>query len=315
MLVGLLHIGQRQKSAQFITQQLQDLGYKSKDIDWLDFIHNSDVLKPLDYVIINLGSEDADIDAALDYLSEHEIPMVFNDAYLTNSLKTDEQQRWLRHLLNKISDVNDLLPEAPKVVQLDDGPIRLKDFDIEAVWIVSAGLGGPQAIPSLLEAIGKKAAVCCIIAQEVEAEFVLMLEKQLNRQTAIQAITVANGVSLKQGQALIMPPASGFTLNSDGSVTTTELRYEGHRTFGRDLATLCEQLQTMFGMVHLAILTGMHQASKAAVEVINKHNGQVLVQSPDSCIVEPKATEVQHLKNFEFLNLSEIGQRIQATGA
>ena len=315
MLVGLLHIGQRQKSAQLITQQLQDSGYQSRDIDWVDFMHDAHVLKPLDYVVINLGSGDADIDAALDYLSEHEIPMVFNDAYLTNELKVDEQQRWLRHLLNKISDVNDLLPVAPVTAQSQDEAGKPADFGIHAVWIVTAGLGGPQTIPTLLEQIGADAAVCCIIAQEVEAEFVLMLEKQLNVQKAMQAITVENGIGLKQGQALIVPPASGFQLDGNGVLELTELHYEGHRTFGQDLAALCEQLHEKFGTVHLAVLTGMHQASEPAVEVINKYKGQVLVQSPESCVIKPNEANMQHLKGFEFLDLPEMGQRIQATGA
>jgi len=190
VLVGLLHIGQRQKSAQLIAQQLKDSGYASRDIDWVDFIHDRSILKTLDYVVINLASADAEIDEALDYLNDHEIPMVFNDAYLTNGLKTGEQQRWLRHLLNKISDVNDLLPEAPEPLETGNGPAALVDYGIEALWIICAGLGGPQAIQPLLKTIGTKAAVCCIIMQEVEAEFVLLLETQLNQQQIVPVTTL-----------------------------------------------------------------------------------------------------------------------------
>ena len=315
MLVGLLHIGQRQKSAQLIAQQLKDSGYASRDIDWVDFVHDRHVLKPLDYVVINLASADADIDEALDYLTDHEIPIVFNDAYLTNSLKTDAQQRWLRHLLNKISDANDLLPESLEEDLESLETPSLQDYGIDSLWVICAGLGGPPVVKSLLEQLHDSDSVRCIVMQQVEPEFLLLLEKQLNEQQTIEVTTLADGTQLDKKQAWIMPPASGLSMGPAKGLNLCELNYAEHRTFSRDLAAVCEQLQEMFGTIHLAVLTGMHKDCAQAVDVIVKNNGQVLVQSPDSCVLKPEVSDMQHLKDYELLDLPQMGQRIQATTA
>ncbi len=293
-VVGLIHIGDQQPSAQFLINQLKLSGYAIKQYDVTEI---DDVDFSISTFIVNLFDNDINIDEIILKLSENNAKIIFNDASISNELVGWNKNRWLRHVLHKIDASHDILPEN-KPEAADSGKLDLSALGIESVWLLAASIGGPESLIKFFQEFEGDEPVLFIVVQHMDSEFSSMMEKQLNKNNVIPVKLAEAGLKIKPTQALLIPVDEDINVNADGTIAVKDVNH--HRSTTPSIDDVCTDMIEDFDQVHMAVFSGMAtDGVKGAVNVF-ENGGKVITQSADSCVVSAIAEEVRKLNMSLF---------------
>jgi chemotaxis response regulator CheB len=292
--IGLIHIGEPQPSAQFLINHLEYSGYEVRQYNE----NEGDRLDPeISSYILNLYDNDLNIDDLIHQLSEQQVNIIFNDARISNELVGWNKNRWLRHVLHKIDQAHDILPqqtvEATAVSGLD-----LTELGIESVWILAASIGGPESLIRFFKTLTGEEPVLFLVVQHMDSEFSTMMEKQLNKNGVIPVRLAESGLKLTPGQAVLVPVDEAITINADGTLGVKDVNPDRMSTPCID--DVCFDMIENLKHINMAIFSGMATDGVRGATNVFENGGKVITQSADSCVVSAIAEEVRRLNMSLF---------------
>jgi len=294
-VVGLVHIGEHQPSAQFLIKQLEVTGYQVKQFDVDDLVDFDDDITTY---ILNLFDNELNIDDLINRLSDQDARLIFNDARISNELVGWNKNRWLRHLLHKIDQANDILPKAAVSEGHQSTGVDLAQFGIESVWILAASIGGPESLIKFLGEFNGDEPVLFLIVQHMDSEFVAMMEKQLDKNGQIPVKLAQAGDQVAAGEALLIPVDEDIIIHQDGSLGVKDINE--HRLTTPCIDDVCYDMLENLKQVNMAVFSGMAKDGIKGATNVFENGGRVITQSADSCVVSAIAQEIRNLKMSMF---------------
>lgn len=294
-VVGLIHIGEPQPSAQFLINQLKATGYQVKEYG-LDEISSFDT--GIQTYILNLFDNDLNLDELIGCLNDIEAKIVFNDARISNQLVGWNKNRWLRHLLHKIDQANDILPKSMSTAEKPVSGISLSQHGIESVWILAASIGGPESLIKFLKEFNGDEAILFLIVQHMDSEFVAMMQKQLDKNMQIPVTLAQSGNQVVGGQALLIPVDEAIVIDTDGMIGVKDVNPKRLTTPCID--DVCFDMLENLDKVNIAIFSGMAKDGVKGATNVFENGGKVITQSAESCVVSAIAEDVRKLKMSMF---------------
>ena len=294
-VVGLIHIGEPQPSAQFLVNQLKVTGYTIKSYN-LDEITGLD--GDIQTFILNLYDNDLNLDELIGYLNANDAKIIFNDARISNELVGWNKNRWLRHILHKIDQANDILPKLVAANEQQVSGVNLSKHGIESVWILAASIGGPESLIKFLKEFEGDEPLLFLIVQHMDSEFVAMMQKQLDKNQQIPVRLAQSGNQVVPGQALLIPVDEDIVINNDGMIGVKDINPKRMSTPCID--DVCFDMLENLDKVNLAIFSGMAKDGVKGATNVFENGGKVVTQSAESCVVSAIAEEVRKLKMSMF---------------
>ncbi|WP_223789821.1 chemotaxis protein CheB [Marinicella meishanensis] len=294
-IVGLIHIGEHQPSAQFLTKQLESTGYSVKQYD-------SDEIAAMDLsiqtFILNLFDNDLNIDELIHHLNEREVKIIFNDARISNELVGWNKNRWLRHVLHKIDQSHELLPESAGNADVNSSSVDLSQHGIQAVWILAASIGGPESLLKFLSEFEGDEPLLFLIVQHMDSEFVSMMEKQLNKNGQIGVKLGQAGDDLLPGQAILVPVDEDLIIHANGTLGVKNIN--PNRMTTPCIDDVCFDMLENLNKVNMAVFSGMASDGIVGATNVFENGGKVITQSAESCVVSAIAEEIRVLNMSLF---------------
>lgn len=283
--VALIHLGQKTFSARHIRQQLELAGLQVTEaaVETAADADNVRLLLSEDVAVLNLGDCGFDPSVVIEALSQAygNDRLIINDALIVDTLTGWERKRWLRHLLNKIDPAYSLLPEPAMEPAAEE---KIWIAGVQAVWVLAASIGGPEAIREFLQAMPAQVPALFILAQHMSSDFQPMLREQLAASTALAVEIPWPGMALHAGQVVLAPPREKLLVTPTARVdlqpdTTTSV-------LTPSIDAVCEQALAQFPVVHMAVFSGMSTDGVAGAQQVTAAGGRVIVQTPESTVVD-----------------------------
>ncbi len=294
-IVGLIHIGEPQPSAQFLIKQLQMTGYEVKQYSEDEF---TELDGDIQTFILNLFDNESNIDDLIQHLNKQDAKLIFNDARICNELVGWNKNRWLRHVLHKIDQANEILPKAVSSSNEAVAGVDLCQNGIESVWILAASIGGPESLLKFLSEFNGDEPVLFIIVQHMDSEFVAMMQKQLDKNGQIPVKLAQSGNQLQAGQAILVPVDEDILINADGVIGVKDINPK--RMYTPCIDDVCFDMLENLHKVNIAIFSGMAKDGVIGATNVFENGGKVITQSASSCVVSAIAEEVRKLKMSVF---------------
>ena len=296
-LIGIIHLGSREKSGSQILEKLKQNGF---DVIQWDIKENELVLDGIDKVsviVLNVGNVTFDYDALLDKIFDLDIKVVINEALLSNKLSGNSRQSWERHLLHKIDASFSVLPEFEVNNSLDKKLIDLKDYGFESAWILAASIGGPEAIQAFLSEFKTEQKILFIIIQHMDKEFVPMMQKQFSRCSSLKVETPLSGMKVENVQCLIHPVDELITLKN-GTINLRAMNKVFAYTPCIDECT--KNLVNTIKNINIAVFSGMSTDGVVAAELVKGKGNKVITQSEASCVLSSIISGVKEKLTVDF---------------
>lgn len=154
----------------------------------------------------------------------------------------------------------------------------------QAVWVLGASLGGPQALKEFLMHLPEQLPVSFVVAQHIGKPFVPLLAEQLNRVAKLSVRPAEEGCPLRTGEVVLVPVDRRFALAEDGRV---ELRDEPIRgPYKPCIDEVMEEVARHYGAhCHAIVFSGMGEDGALGALAVNDAGGQVWAQSAESCVI------------------------------
>ncbi len=294
-VVGLIHIGEHQPSAQFLISQLETTGYLVKQYD-PDEIEDLDT--EIQTYILNLYDNEVNIDALIHHLNDQNAKIIFNDARISNELVGWNKNRWLRHVLHKIDQANDILPKAVSADEDSVSGIDLTAHGIKSVWILAASIGGPESLLKFLSEFEGDEPLLFLIVQHMDSEFVSMMQKQLDKNGQIPVKLGQAGDTVGAGQAILVPVDEDLILNSNATLGVKDIN--PNRMSTPCIDDVCFDMLENLNKVNMAVFSGMAKDGIIGATNVFENGGKVITQSAESCVVSAIAEEIRNLNMSLF---------------
>ncbi len=293
--VGLIHIGEPQVSAQFLVSQLNTSGYQVQQYEIGDI---GSLDQNIQTFILNLFDNDVNLDDLIHRLDESGARIIFNDARISNELVGWNKNRWLRHVLHKIDQANDILPKSNASHNVATAAVDLSGLGIKSVWILGASIGGPESLLKFLGEFEGDEPVLFLIVQHMDSEFVTMMEKQLDKNEKIMVKLGQSGEQVEPGQAILIPVDEDIVINADGGLAVKDVNPK--RMYTPCIDDVCFSMLENLNKVNMAIFSGMAKDGIVGATNVFENGGKVITQSAESCVVSAIAEEVRSLKMSMF---------------
>ncbi len=294
-VVGLIHIGKPQPSAQFLIKQLKASGYAVLEYGLTEV---SAIDADVQTFILNLYDNDLNLDELISYLNANDAKIIFNDARISNELVGWNKNRWLRHLLHKLDQANDILPKSISPDKQQITGVDLTKQGIESVWVLAASIGGPESLIKFLKEFDAEEPLLFLIVQHMDSEFVAMMQKQLDKNNHIPVRLAQSGNRVIPGQALLIPVDEDIIIDSDGMIGVKDVNPKRLTTPCID--DVCFDMLNNLNKVNMAIFSGMAKDGVKGATNIFENGGKVITQSAESCVVSAIAEDVRKLKMSMF---------------
>jgi len=295
--VGLIHIGDKEKSGYQILEKL--IQHEFKVTEWSVLNEHSDLIgiDEVDSIVVNIGSTSYDFDDLLNSLFEKDIKIIINEAELTNELTGVKRQSWERHLLNKIDSTFSIIPTNIKE-EKDDLPIDVSKFGIEQVWILAASIGGPEAIQEFLSVFKGDEKYLFFLIQHIDKEFVNKMASQLNNRSNINVVVPISGMRIKPSSCIIYPTDEYLKIDENGVLNFTIMNDDF--TYSPCIDECGKRLINNIENVKMAVFSGMSTDGVEAAIQVKKKSNKVITQNENSCVLSTIISGVKDNLTIDF---------------
>ncbi len=163
--------------------------------------------------------------------------------------------------------------------------VRREGFDCVAI---GTSTGGPVALSRIIPALPKAFSTPIVIVQHMPPGFTRPLANRLNAASEIAVFEGADGMVLRNGQAIIAPAGKHLVLRRAGSgdVEVVLTNDNGRSLHVPSVDVMTASVAEMFGSATLAaILTGMGQDGIVGLRKVKDSGGYVVGQDADTSVV------------------------------
>lgn len=206
---------------------------------------------------------------------------------LYSKVKVIKRLEMGKALIGRIGSFDKSLVDSFKKGEVNSFPIEI--YKRTPCIVIGASTGGPPIIYSLLsdnllsEELFKKAYI--FIAQHLEPRFCDDFIEWLSRGSKLEVKKSQTNEYFKPGVVYIMDPAKNLLIGSDGRFIEAVKEPKSHYRPSIDL--LFESASNYFQAKTIGIiLSGMGKDGSLGIKYIKKYKGIVIVQSPQSCVVD-----------------------------
>jgi two-component system chemotaxis response regulator CheB len=156
-----------------------------------------------------------------------------------------------------------------------------------AVLAIGSSTGGPDALASVIPALGSGLRVPVVIVQHMPPVFTRLFAERLNKISQLTVREAAGGEMLRAGEVLIAPGDYHMTLRRERDGVRTVLNQGTPENFCRPAVdVLFRSVAQAYGPRVLAVvLTGMGQDGARGCENIRAAGGTVVAQDEASSVV------------------------------
>ncbi len=196
-------------------------------------------------------------------------------------------------------------------------PVRLAPRSHVTPGMVAIGssTGGPQALFTVIGALGKLIGVPIIITQHMPPTFTAILAQHIERVCGVPCVEVTSNQKALPGRVYVAPGDRHMLVGGTTHVPELILSDGEPENFCRPAVDpMFRTASEVFGSGLLAVvLTGMGQDGAAGAEQVITRGGTVIAQDEATSVVWGMPGAVAHVGAASMiLPLPEIGQRIRA---
>lgn len=200
-------------------------------------------------------------------------------------------------------------PVEKKKVALRSAPIQKPD-----VIAIGSSTGGPQALFSVIKAMGGDLQQPVVITQHMPPSFTTILAEHITKQCGVTCHEAKDGDVLEKGRYYVAPGDFHMLINRKPTGATIRLTKDAQENFCRPAVDpMLRSLTEVFGgRILTVILTGMGQDGWKGSEVVVNAGGAVIAQDEASSVVwgMPGAVAVAGICSA-VLPLAEIGSTVK----
>ncbi len=186
-----------------------------------------------------------------------------------------------------------------------------------AVLAIGSSTGGPQALISVLGALGKKIRMPILVTQHMPPTFTTILAHHLGRVSGLESAEAIDGESLRGGRIYVAPGDFHMTVSKERTDAIVRLSKAPPVNFCRPAVDpMLRSVATSFGARALVlILTGMGHDGLHGCEAVVTAGGTVIAQDEATSVVwgMPGAVATSGLCSA-VLPVSKIGPYIDNFG-
>ncbi|WP_370980742.1 chemotaxis protein CheB [Agaribacterium sp. ZY112] len=220
-------------------------------------------------------------DAIIEWLTEHDVPMVVEDVNTANSISA----QWLD------SKIRDCVSAYRRPHSANSKP--------EQVWVLAASTGGPEALAEFFNGLVGAEAFTFIVAQHIDERALPSLFTALRRNTHFPVTLCRSGESLEAGHVYVVSPDNEFSLSHNRRVVLTGEAWKGlyRPSINQVIAKVAKAYRQQAGVI---IFSGMGDDGADAVSMMGAYGGQVLIQDLASCTIDsmPRSVQSTGLVNY-----------------
>jgi two-component system chemotaxis response regulator CheB len=173
----------------------------------------------------------------------------------------------------------------PPVSEPAPSPVQRETFECLAI---GTSTGGPVALSRIIPALPKAFSTPIVIVQHMPPGFTRPLADRLNASSAIAVFEGADGMLLRNGQAIIAPAGKQLVLRRTGSgdIEVVLRNDDGRSLHVPSVDVMTASVAEVFGPATLAaILTGMGQDGIVGLRKVKERGGFVVGQDAATSVV------------------------------
>lgn len=180
---------------------------------------------------------------------------------------------------------------APSAASPEAPPFRLRPAPTRAfrpdVLAVGSSTGGPQALFSLVKALGRNLEIPVLVTQHMPPTFTTILAEHLARASGWPAAEAKDGDRIQSGRIYVAPGDFHMLVERSAAGRVTRLAQTPPENFCRpSVDPMLRSLATAFdGRVLAVILTGMGHDGRDGARTIVAAGGQVIAQDEATSVV------------------------------
>lgn len=275
-------------------------------LDKLDFFEADVILLDIDE---NSEQQQDFITALLDKTST---PIIFDDITVLSLHESTVMSKWYSKLLSKIADATgklewdelDLDLGYSNLVQTVTTELDSNKDLARNIWLLGASLGGPDAVKQFLAKIPTDLPVAFILAQHLGENFVSRLAEQLNKATSFRVLNPHTGHVLRHGEVLVVPVDRRLIINPIGAVELLPLTTKS--TYSPSIDMVMQDFTQRYPeSVNAIIFSGMCDDGVIGTQQVVAQNGEVWVQSSETCVVGSMPESVYMATRVSFSGAPE----------
>jgi two-component system, chemotaxis family, protein-glutamate methylesterase/glutaminase len=167
-----------------------------------------------------------------------------------------------------------------------DRPV-LSSGKIKAV-VIGCSTGGPDALAQIIPHLPASLPVPVIIVQHMPEGFTRTLAARLNEASELNVVEAEDGLSIGPGKVVLARGGRHLRLSRDSSSNLRIHLDDAPAEHGCRPAvdyTLRTVVDVLGGEVLVLVLTGMGRDGTEGCRLVRQHNGHIIAQHRDSCVV------------------------------
>jgi two-component system chemotaxis response regulator CheB len=170
---------------------------------------------------------------------------------------------------------------------------KTENQGVPGLVVLGISTGGPATLPQMLKAMGKLKCPL-VVAQHMPPMFTSGFARHLSSETGLEVVESTDGMEAKPGMVIIIKGGSDAVIREPfpGRIMLYE-RTSAEATIHPNADVLFRSAATVSCSVVAVVMTGMgSDGLKGAQELVTRKGSAVLVQTPDSCIVDGMPSSV-----------------------
>ncbi|WP_143247490.1 chemotaxis protein CheB [Agaribacterium haliotis] len=222
-------------------------------------------------------------DAIVEWLSEHDIPMVIQDVSASAAINAGEFDSKLRDCVSAYQGETRLLSKPSQV------------------WVLAASTGGPEVLNQFFKLVDDEQVkrFAFVIAQHIDVGGLPALFESLARNTSLLLKSFEPGMAIEAGSIYVVSPAREFSLSDSQRLVMTGGEWRGpyQPSINQVIAKVAKAFRAKAGAV---VFTGMGDDGAAATSLLRGYGGKVAIQEFSSCTVDsmPRSVKERGYVNF-----------------
>lgn len=243
-----------------------------------DQVFSSSPLRPTLWVVISERAADI-----FDLLNEWSHAPVFLADDMPQQSNRVHYEQWKGSLYEKLKKtLADIPEEGEKTAPVSIAAIDTQSF--KEVWVLSASLGGPEAIRIFLANIHPDLPVAFVYAQHIEPNFDKMLPNVVGKNSRFKVSYGVDGDVLRRGHVMVYPAHQLAQLDGRGRLHVfTDKTWDKPYTPNIDqiIVNVADHYQHKMGVI---TFSGMCDDGAKACYALKNTTVPLWAQQPEDCI-------------------------------
>ncbi|MGA9342384.1 MAG: chemotaxis protein CheB [Rhodanobacteraceae bacterium] len=181
---------------------------------------------------------------------------------------------------------------------------------ITRVWVLGAGIGGPEAVGEFLAGLPRGYPALFLLVQQMGADFVDQMTRQLARTTALAVRQARGGESVADGDVIVMLADEHLAIGDDRRVTVTPDTADHESLVDRVLGEIADAFGARAGAI---LFSGtVAEVGDGARRVIEK-GGLIFAQDSETCVIGAGADTSELADDVSFTGSpTQLAERLRA---